>query len=71
MKAAGGNRWGHRDATMILVAYRRDLREPFAPSAPPSQSNQPGLDVYESNRKISAASTKNVQPIESAIKKSR
>ena len=20
MKAAGGNRWGHRDATMILVA---------------------------------------------------
>ena len=26
MKAAGKNRWGHRDATMILVAYRHGLR---------------------------------------------
>jgi site-specific recombinase XerD len=26
MKAAGGNRWGHRDATMVLVAYRHGLR---------------------------------------------
>jgi integrase len=26
MKAAAGNRWGHRDATMILVAYRHGLR---------------------------------------------
>ena len=26
MKAARGNRWGHRDATMILVAYRHGLR---------------------------------------------
>ena len=26
MKAAGGNRWGHRDATIILVAYRHGLR---------------------------------------------
>jgi integrase len=26
MKAAMGNRWGHRDATMILVAYRHGLR---------------------------------------------
>jgi integrase len=26
MKAAGGNRYGHRDATMILVAYRHGLR---------------------------------------------
>ena len=26
MKAAGSNRWGHRDATMILVAYRHGLR---------------------------------------------
>jgi integrase len=26
MKAAGGNRWGHRDATMILTAYRHGLR---------------------------------------------
>jgi integrase len=26
MKAVGGNRWGHRDATMILVAYRHGLR---------------------------------------------
>jgi integrase len=26
MKAAGNNRWGHRDATMILVAYRHGLR---------------------------------------------
>jgi integrase len=25
-KAASGNRWGHRDATMILVAYRHGLR---------------------------------------------
>ena len=25
-KAAGNNRWGHRDATMILVAYRHGLR---------------------------------------------
>jgi len=24
--AANGNRWGHRDATMILVAYRHGLR---------------------------------------------
>ena len=26
MKAASENRWGHRDATMILVAYRHGLR---------------------------------------------
>ena len=26
MKAAGKNRWGHRDATMILVAYRHGLQ---------------------------------------------
>ena len=26
MGAAKGNRWGHRDATMILVAYRHGLR---------------------------------------------
>ena len=26
MKAARGNRWGHRDATMVLVAYRHGLR---------------------------------------------
>lgn len=26
MKAARDNRWGHRDATMILVAYRHGLR---------------------------------------------
>jgi type 1 fimbriae regulatory protein FimB/type 1 fimbriae regulatory protein FimE len=26
IKAAGNNRWGHRDATMILVAYRHGLR---------------------------------------------
>jgi site-specific recombinase XerD len=26
MKAAGGNRWGHRDATMVLAAYRHGLR---------------------------------------------
>jgi integrase len=25
-KAAGNNRWGHRDGTMILVAYRHGLR---------------------------------------------
>jgi type 1 fimbriae regulatory protein FimB/type 1 fimbriae regulatory protein FimE len=26
MDAAKGNRWGHRDATMVLVAYRHGLR---------------------------------------------
>jgi integrase len=26
MKAAGSNRWGHRDGTMIFVAYRHGLR---------------------------------------------
>lgn len=26
IKAAKGNRWGHRDATMILIAYRHGLR---------------------------------------------
>ena len=26
IKAAGKNRWGHRDATMILIAYRHGLR---------------------------------------------
>ena len=26
MKAAVGNRWGNRDATMLLVAYRHGLR---------------------------------------------
>jgi hypothetical protein len=26
MKAAGENRYGHRDATMILIAFRHDLR---------------------------------------------
>jgi integrase len=26
MEAAKGNRWGHRDATMVLVAYRHGFR---------------------------------------------
>jgi integrase len=26
MKSAAGNRWGHRDATMVLVCYRHGLR---------------------------------------------
>ena len=26
MKAAGDNRWGHRDATAVLIAYRHGLR---------------------------------------------
>jgi site-specific recombinase XerD len=26
IKAGGGNRWGHRDATMILMAFRHGLR---------------------------------------------
>src|SRR5882757_7988945 len=26
IKAAGKNRWGHRDATMVLIAYRHGLR---------------------------------------------
>ena len=26
MDAAGGNRWGYRDATAILLAYRHGLR---------------------------------------------
>ena len=26
LKATGANRWGHRDATMLLVAYRHGLR---------------------------------------------
>ena len=26
MKAATRNRWGHRDSTMVLVAYRHGLR---------------------------------------------
>jgi len=26
MKAAGDYRWGHRDATAILIAYRHGLR---------------------------------------------
>ena len=26
IKVAGTNRWGHRDATMILVAFRHGLR---------------------------------------------
>src|SRR5215468_3416879 len=26
LKATSGNRWAHRDATMILVAYRHGLR---------------------------------------------
>ena len=26
MKAASNNRWGHRDSTMVLVAYRHGLR---------------------------------------------
>jgi site-specific recombinase XerD len=26
METAKGNRWGHRDVTMVLVAYRHGLR---------------------------------------------
>src|SRR5215468_7857463 len=26
IKAAGENRWGHRDATAVLIAYRHGLR---------------------------------------------
>jgi len=26
IEAAGENRWGHRDATAILIAYRHGLR---------------------------------------------
>lgn len=34
LKAAGKNRWGHHDATMILVAFRHGLRasEPHGPA---------------------------------------
>src|SRR5262249_906898 len=35
MKAAGRNRYGHRDATMILLAFRHGLRASI-PSATPS-----------------------------------
>ena len=30
--AAGGNRWGHRDATAILLAYRHGLRASDGPA---------------------------------------
>ena len=33
MDAAGGNRWGHRDATAILMAYRHGLRGPVLRSS--------------------------------------
>ena len=26
IEAMKGNRWGHRDATMVLIAFRRGLR---------------------------------------------
>ena len=29
MTAAGDNRWGHRDATASLIAYRHGLRASF------------------------------------------
>jgi hypothetical protein len=28
IEAAKGNRWGHRDSTMILIAFRHALRRP-------------------------------------------
>ena len=28
IEAAKGNRWGHRDSTMILIAFRHGLRRP-------------------------------------------
>src|SRR6516164_5268746 len=34
--AAGKNRYGHRDATMVLVAYRHGLR-PWPPAREPGQ----------------------------------
>ena len=34
IKAAGENRWGHRDATAILIAYRHGLRASELPNDP-------------------------------------
>jgi integrase len=38
IKAAGENRWGHRDATAILIAYRHGLRAQKIMSALPPES---------------------------------
>ena len=34
IKAAGENRWGHRDATAILIAYRHGLRMQLGTMSP-------------------------------------
>ena len=64
IKAAGKNRWGHRDATMILVAYRHGLRvseltdlrwdqvdfDHAASACPPGQAGHP-CDPSDSRRR--------------------
>ena len=55
IEAAKDNRYGHRDATMILVAYRHGLRasevcdlrwEQIDWKSATLATNPPGLDVY-------------------------
>ena len=74
LKAAGKNRWGHRDATMILVAYRHGLRVSelsdlrwdqidfdHAPSArPPGQAGHPSdpSDSWRRNAGVAEAAAR-------------
>jgi hypothetical protein len=52
MKAASRNRWGHRDSTMILVAYRHGLRVEAVPrhQTPPRAHALSEKDYYVENR---------------------
>ena len=42
MDAAKGNRYGHRDATMILITYRHGFRAAEVCPAPPSITHRRG-----------------------------
>ena len=56
MDAAKGNRWGHRDATMVLVAYRHGLRalSSWTCAGIRSTSGQPPCTSAGSNRALPA-----------------
>jgi hypothetical protein len=46
MEAAKGNRWGHRDAAMVLVAYRHGLRASELVGDPARPQGQEGYSQY-------------------------
>ena len=61
IKAAGKNRWGHRDATMVLIAYRHGLRVSELVDLRWDQIDFPGAVLHVRRVKSGTPSTHPVQ----------